>query len=136
MHAAAARCSTGSRPATSTSRSADGAVRPSRPVGDCAPRSESYAIDRVDTVDAERITAAEARRAGYDSATALRADLDRRTDGDVYRVQLHLAGPDTRVASASTRAARRRGTCASSTGAWHASIARAATARGRARCSS
>ena len=56
------------------------------------------AIDRVDTVDAERITAAEARRAGYDSAAALRADLDRRTDGDVYRVQLHLAGPDTRVA--------------------------------------
>jgi hypothetical protein len=56
------------------------------------------AIDRVDTVDAENITAAEARRAGYDSAAALRADLDRRADGDVYRVQLHLAGPDTRVA--------------------------------------
>jgi hypothetical protein len=56
------------------------------------------AIDAVDTVAPGRITAAEARRAGYDSAAALRADLDRRSDGDVYRVKLHLAGPDTRVA--------------------------------------
>jgi hypothetical protein len=56
------------------------------------------AIDAVDTVDPARITAAEARRAGYDSPTVLRTDLDRRSDGDVYRVRLHLAGPDARIA--------------------------------------
>ncbi|HEY8218360.1 MAG TPA: hypothetical protein VIH82_14575 [Acidimicrobiia bacterium] len=56
------------------------------------------AIDTVDVVDPARISAADARRAGYDSVDALRADLERREDGDVYRVQLHLAGPDTRIA--------------------------------------
>jgi hypothetical protein len=56
------------------------------------------AIDAVDVVEPSRINTAQARRAGYDSRAALLADLDRRDDGDVYRVRLHLAGPDRRVA--------------------------------------
>jgi hypothetical protein len=56
------------------------------------------AIDTVDVVDPAAITGKDAKRAGYDSADALRADLDRRADGDVYRVRLHLGGPDARVA--------------------------------------
>ena len=55
-------------------------------------------IDAVDVVDQSRITAAQARRAGYDSLPELIVDLERRAEGDVYRVQLHLAGPDRRIA--------------------------------------
>jgi hypothetical protein len=56
------------------------------------------AIDAVDVVDPERISAEDARRAGHESPEALRAELARRGDGDVYRVRLHLAGPDRRIA--------------------------------------
>ena len=52
-------------------------------------------VDAVTVV--RRVTAAEARRAGYPSVAALEADLDRGQPGDTYRVQLHLAGPDPRV---------------------------------------
>lgn len=59
------------------------------------------AIDAVDVVDdPATITDAQARRAGAVDADALRRDLDYRGPdvGTVYRVQLHLAGPDPRVA--------------------------------------
>jgi len=56
------------------------------------------AIDEVEVVTPSRITAADARRAGYASRRALLAELDRRTEGDVYRVRVHLAGPDRRIA--------------------------------------
>jgi len=56
------------------------------------------AIDVVDVVDPSRITPAQARRAGYQSRAALIEYLDRRTEGDVYRVRVHLAGPDRRIA--------------------------------------
>ena len=55
-------------------------------------------IDAVDRVTPTRITAAEAQRAGHASRAELLAFLDSRTEGDVYRVRVHLAGPDQRVA--------------------------------------
>jgi len=55
------------------------------------------AIDAVDRVDPAAISGADARRAGYSDADALRADLAAR-DGDVYRVRLRLAGEDPRAA--------------------------------------
>jgi hypothetical protein len=55
-------------------------------------------IDAVDRVTPTRITAAEARRAGHESRADLLAFLDSRTEGNVYRVRVHLAGPDQRVA--------------------------------------
>jgi hypothetical protein len=67
-------------------------------------------IDAVDVVEPGGVTTGEARRAGYESREALLADLDYRDD-DVYRVRLHVAGEDPRVAlrssvpSASERAA-------------------------------
>jgi hypothetical protein len=54
-------------------------------------------IDRVDAVAAEDITDRDARRAGHASAAELRAALAGRT-GTVYRIGLHLDGPDPRVA--------------------------------------
>lgn len=56
------------------------------------------AIDAVDRVALSRISAADAHRAGHASAAELRRFLGRRADGDVYRVALHLAGPDPRKA--------------------------------------
>jgi hypothetical protein len=56
------------------------------------------AIDAVDRVAPTRITTAEARRAGHASRAELLALLDGRDEGEVYRVRLHVAGPDQRVA--------------------------------------
>jgi hypothetical protein len=56
------------------------------------------AIDAVEQVDPAGITPAHVRRAGYESREELMAHLDQRSDGDVYRVTLHLAGPDARIA--------------------------------------
>jgi hypothetical protein len=55
------------------------------------------AFDAVERVPVSRISAADARRAGFASRAALVQFLARK-DGDVYRVELHLAGPDPRVA--------------------------------------
>lgn len=56
------------------------------------------AIDAVDAISESDITGADARSAGYPARDALLADLNRRSDGDVYRVSLHLAGDDPRTA--------------------------------------
>ncbi len=56
------------------------------------------AIDDVSRVSPEAIGDGEARLAGYDDASALRKDLDRRSGGDVYRIAFHLDGPDPRIA--------------------------------------
>jgi hypothetical protein len=59
------------------------------------------AIDSVDVVDdPASITDADARRAGSPDADTLRRELDYRgaDAGTVYRVALHLAGPDARIA--------------------------------------
>jgi hypothetical protein len=54
------------------------------------------AIDAVDVVDPARISAADARRAGFADADAARAAL--RGEGETYRIAFHVAGPDPRVA--------------------------------------
>ena len=51
------------------------------------------AIDDVRVV--RRVTRADARRAGFASPDAVVAAL--RPDGDLYRIELHLEGPDPRV---------------------------------------
>lgn len=56
------------------------------------------AIEAVDRVETDEITDADAMAAGFPGADALRAELAKRTDGDVYRVRLSLAGPDPRIA--------------------------------------
>src|SRR5690606_37849554 len=55
-------------------------------------------IDAVDRVNPARITTAEARRAGFASRAEVLQLLDQRAEGDVYRVRVHLAGPDRRIA--------------------------------------
>lgn len=56
------------------------------------------AITSVAPVDAGRISAADARRAGYDSLAALREDLLVRSAGAVYQIELGTLRPDPRVA--------------------------------------
>jgi hypothetical protein len=55
-------------------------------------------IASVERIASERISDADARRAGYDSRAALIAELDARPDGDVYRIELGPLRPDPRVA--------------------------------------
>lgn len=43
------------------------------------------------------VTAAEARRAGWATRTELVKFLRKKTDGQIYRIGLHYAGPDGRV---------------------------------------
>ncbi|MDE2669266.1 MAG: hypothetical protein OXI51_06375 [Chloroflexota bacterium] len=56
------------------------------------------AIEAVDAISENDITEADAGSAGYVARDALVADLNRRPDGDLYRVALHLAGDDPRTA--------------------------------------
>jgi hypothetical protein len=55
-------------------------------------------IGTVEQVARDAITAAEARRAGFLSLQALLDDLDRREDGDIYRIELGPLAPDPRQA--------------------------------------
>jgi hypothetical protein len=54
-------------------------------------------VDAVDVVEDGQLDDGDARRAGFPSRAALVRALDGR-DGRVYRVRLHLAGPDPRIA--------------------------------------
>ncbi|HKY66017.1 MAG TPA: hypothetical protein VJM49_06590 [Acidimicrobiales bacterium] len=58
------------------------------------------AIDAVEAVEAADVTDADARSAGYRDRGELLGELDRfgPADGTIYRIALHLAGPDPRVA--------------------------------------
>ena len=56
------------------------------------------AVTAVSTVDPAALTDADARVAGLPDADTLRRELDRRGTGEVYRVDLRLAGADPRVA--------------------------------------
>ena len=54
-------------------------------------------VDAVDVVDAQRITNADARRAGYSTRDEVIAALRGDPDVPVYRIRLHaVAGPDPR----------------------------------------
>ena len=55
-------------------------------------------VDDVCIVDDAKLTKADARRAGFESLDALRAQLSQLDDGDLYRIELHWDGPDERVA--------------------------------------
>ncbi len=56
------------------------------------------AIDAVDVVNESKITARDARQAGYASRKELVAELNKRKSGDVYRIKLRYAGSDPRDA--------------------------------------
>jgi hypothetical protein len=55
------------------------------------------AVDAVDELEMADITEDDARRAGFASRSDLLEDLATQRDGRVYRVSLHVAGPDPRV---------------------------------------
>jgi hypothetical protein len=55
-------------------------------------------IRSLDQIEPERITEAEAIRAGYASRDALLRDLAQRTEGVVYRIELGALRPDPRIA--------------------------------------
>ena len=61
-------------------------------------------IDKVETVDIENVSSADAKRAGYDSRTSLVAELNEREEGDVYRIAFGRLEPDPRVALRERRA--------------------------------
>jgi hypothetical protein len=56
------------------------------------------AIDSVERVPRSAITAADARRAGHATRTELMRELDARGSAPIWRVELHWAGEDPRVA--------------------------------------
>jgi biotin operon repressor len=56
------------------------------------------AIDALDIIDPDDITAEDVRRAGHDSRDDVLAMLAEKDAGDVYRVSFHLAGADPRIA--------------------------------------
>ena len=55
-------------------------------------------IEAVEVVDPGAITDVEARQAGFESRDELIAELDRRGEGDVYRITFGGLGPDPRIA--------------------------------------
>jgi len=61
-------------------------------------------IGAIRTVTAAQISAADARRAGYASREALVDDLNRRDDGDIYRIELGTLTADPRIAMRETAA--------------------------------
>lgn len=54
------------------------------------------AIDAVEIVPLSGITETHARQAGYTSLDELREELES-YEGKIYRIKLHLAGPDPRI---------------------------------------
>jgi hypothetical protein len=56
------------------------------------------AIDAVEPISPGQLTDADARAAGFASRAEAVAELDTHRQGDLYRIRLRLAGPDTRVA--------------------------------------
>lgn len=61
-------------------------------------------IRSVEPVDEGRLTAAEARRAGYASRAALLKELQQRSEGIVYRIELGPLRADPRIALRETGA--------------------------------
>lgn len=54
-------------------------------------------ITSVEPVTPNRISTADANRAGYPSRAALLKELERRAEGEIYRVELGPLGPDPRI---------------------------------------
>ncbi|REE97382.1 hypothetical protein [Thermomonospora umbrina] len=55
-------------------------------------------IDAVEQITPDDLTSQDVRRAGHDSREELLRELARFPDGALYRITLHLAGPDPRIA--------------------------------------
>jgi hypothetical protein len=55
-------------------------------------------IRSVEPIDARAIAEKDARRAGYPSLSALEAELDERSDGEIYRIELGRLRADPRIA--------------------------------------
>ena len=55
-------------------------------------------IGAVRQVPESSITTRDARAAGYESISELRAELDRRLAGSIYRIEVSYAGDDPRIA--------------------------------------
>lgn len=68
---------------------ADGTLR--TPIG-------VLAIEGVEAIRPDDISAEDARRAGFDTRKALLADLRNGRDGTLYRIRFQVAGPDPREA--------------------------------------
>jgi hypothetical protein len=62
-------------------------------------------INDVTRIELSAISAADARRAGYSSREDLLADLNARTEGEVYRIELGPLSPDPRLSLRNTRPA-------------------------------
>ena len=62
-------------------------------------------INDVTRIELSAISATDARRAGYSSREDLLADLNARTEGEVYRIELGPLSPDPRVSLRNTRPA-------------------------------
>lgn len=56
------------------------------------------AIDEVDIIADDNVTNADAQRAGFPNAAALKAALPDREGGSLYRIRLHFIGADPRAA--------------------------------------
>jgi hypothetical protein len=56
------------------------------------------AIDAVDPVEEDELSEQAARQSGFDGLDQLRAELAKRSEGQLYRIRFHLKGPDPRIA--------------------------------------
>ncbi len=61
-------------------------------------RMGELSIDQVDVIDMGKISSRDAKRAGFTSLDALKAFLNSRSKGEVYRVQVSYQGADSRIA--------------------------------------
>lgn len=69
-----------------------------RPGGTLRTAIGILAIDRLEPVEADDLTEADAASAGFASVTALLADIGRSRGGMLYRIAFHRAGDDPRQA--------------------------------------
>ena len=61
-------------------------------------RAGVLAIDAVSVVRMRDLSAADAKRAGFDTLSALRDELASRDEGQLYRIEFHLGSEDPRIA--------------------------------------
>jgi hypothetical protein len=55
-------------------------------------------IESIDPTSLAKISQREAKLAGFESLDDLRAELQKRIEGTIFRIGISLAGPDTRIA--------------------------------------
>lgn len=55
------------------------------------------AIESVDRVELGSISESDAKKAGFADLETLRTELEKRPEGDLYKIRLRFKGPDPRV---------------------------------------